>query len=462
MIFRLEIFGAAEQVTGSLYVLRTADHTVLLECGLIQGGRASEERNRDPFPVPVDEIDAVVLSHAHIDHSGRVPLLYKRGYRGPVYTQRASLALSTIMLPDSGYLNEKDAEWENRKREQKDLPPAEPLYTRVEAEQALSLFEGIAYDERVEILPGLSLVLHDAGHILGSSIVELTCTEEGNGRTLVFSGDLGYRDAPVMDPPAILEHADVVLMESTYGDRLHRPFSETIEELTEVFDAARAARGNILIPAFTVGRTQDLLYLMKENERRWGLDHWQVFLDSPMGIEATATYARYQHLYGANLFAQGATLPNLPRIRATKTTEESMEINQVKSGAIVIAGSGMCSGGRIHHHLKNNVWREECHVLIVGYQAVGTLGRRLVDGADEIRLWGEDYPVRAHIHTIGGLSAHADQAGLLDWYGHFEGRPPVYLVHGEERAQAPLAAKLRSTLNAPASIARHGQIIDIA
>ena len=461
MTYTLQFFGATEQVTGSLYLLRTEKHTVMLECGLIQGGRSEEARNRDPFPVPVGEIDAVVISHAHIDHSGRLPLLVKRGYKGPVYTQHASKTLCEIMLPDSGYLNEKDVEWENKKRVKSGKPLLEALYTRADAEKCLAQIDSIGYEEPTEILPGLSLTFHDAGHILGSSIVELTCTDNGKERTLVFSGDLGYRDAPVMNPPVRLKKADVVMLESTYGDRLHRAFDATTEELTELFNTASAAQGNILIPAFTVGRTQDLLYLMSKNIKRWGLDKWRIFVDSPMGIEATSAYARYRNLYGAHLFKPGSDLPNLPNITMSRSTEESMMINSIKSGAIIIAGSGMCSGGRIHHHLKNNIWRPECHLVIVGYQAFGTLGRRIVDGVEKIRLWGEYYPVRAHVHTIGGLSAHADQADLLDWYGAFDDHPPVYLVHGEERSQGPLAKKLRERFDAPVTIARYGQMIDI-
>lgn len=461
MKFELQFFGATEQVTGSLYVIRTDHHTVLLECGLIQGGHKEEASNADPFPVAVHEIDAVILSHAHIDHSGRVPLLIKRGYSGPVYTQNATRELCAIMLPDSGYLNEKEVERENRRRAEKGESLLEPLYTRDDAENSLEFFHGHRYDESAEILPGLWLRFLDAGHILGSAIVELTCRDGIASRTLVFSGDLGYRDAPVMEPACRLKHADAVLMESTYGDRLHRSFDDTLTELTDVFHSAKASRGNILIPAFTVGRTQDLLYLMAENYQRWGLADWHIYLDSPMGIEATATYAHFRHLYGAELFVPGSDLPALPNFHATKSTEESMTINPIRSGAIIIAGSGMCTGGRIHHHLKNNIWRPECHLVIVGFQAFGTLGRRLVDGDDEIRLWGETVPVRAQIHTVGGLSAHADQADLLDWYGSFENRPPVYLVHGEQDAQHALQAKLRETLHAPASIARHAETIQI-
>ena len=459
MGIELEFCGAAGEVTGSLHVIRAGGHTLLLECGMIQGGRKSEARNRDPFPVPVDEIDAVILSHAHIDHSGRVPLLVRRGYTGPVYTQNATRALCTIMLPDSGYLSEKDAEWENKRLRKQGKPLVEPLYTLEDAQACLSQFRSFKYDESFQVVPGVKARFLDAGHILGSAIVELTF--ESEDKRLVFSGDLGYRDAPVMDPPVRPARADLVIMESTYGDRLHRAFDETMEELNGVFEVARANQGNILIPAFTVGRTQDLLYLMAENYDAWNIGDWHIFLDSPMGIEATETYAEYRHLYGVRLFSADKTMPGLPNVHMTQTTEESMVINQVREGAIIIAGSGMMSGGRILHHLKNNIWRPECHLLIVGFQAYGSLGRRIVDGVDEIRLFGETYPVRANVHTIGGLSAHADQRDLIDWYGAFENRPPLWLVHGEADAQRALAGEIRRQLGAEARIAAPGDTVRI-
>lgn len=458
---KLTFLGATGEVTGSLYLLEAGGRKVLLECGLIQGGRKSELRNRDPFPFDVDSIDAVVISHAHIDHSGRLPLLSKRGYSGKIYCQNATRALCSIMLPDSGYLNEKDAEWENKRRRKKGEELIEPTYTRTDAEDCLKQFESVGYGEPFEPADGFGVTFHDAGHILGSSIVEVTAREQGVSRTLVFSGDLGYRDAPVMNSPARLKRADAVLLESTYGDRLHRPFDETINELTEVFAAAKASRGNILIPAFTVGRTQDLLYLMAENDDQWHIDNWQIFLDSPMGISATKVYARYRHLYGARLFGPDQSLVELDNVHMTQSTEESMQINYIKSGAIIIAGSGMCTGGRIHHHLKNNIWRPECHLVIVGYQAHGSLGRRIVDGAEEIKLWGETYPVRAKVHTIGGLSAHADQKDLIDWYAGFQNRPPVYLVHGENEPREILADRLREQLTAPVKIAELGQQVNV-
>ena len=461
MGLELQFFGATGEVTGSLYVLRTGSHTVLLECGLIQGSPQNEERNSESLPVGVDQVDAIVLSHAHIDHSGRVPRFVKQGYRGPVYVQNATKALCGIMLPDSGYLNEKDAEYENRKRRRRGQALIKPLYTREDAEESLELFRGVAYGEEIEVVPGLKLRFHDAGHILGSAIVELYWSGAGGERRLVFSGDLGYREAPVMNKPDTLAEAHAVIMESTYGDREHRSFAETLDELTAVFQSARASQGNILIPAFTVGRTQDLLYLMAENYERWNLDNWDIYLDSPMAIQATRVYSEYRHLYGVKLFGPDSNLPDLPNFHTTRTPEDSMQINDIRSGAIVIAGSGMCSGGRILHHLKNNVWRPECHLLIVGFQAEGTTGRRLVDGADTIRLYGDEYRVRIQLHTIGGLSAHGDQADLVAWYGAFRNRPPVYLVHGERQAQEVLAKKLRDDLTAPVHIAERGQTIRI-
>jgi len=457
----LQFLGATGEVTGSLYLLRVGGHKVLLECGLIQGGDQNEERNREPFPFPVDEIDAVILSHSHIDHSGRVPRLVRQGYGGPVFAHEATKALCEIMLPDSGYLNEKEAEWENKKRRRNGKPLIQPLYTREDGERSIEQFRGVPYGSPVEVVPGLELTYHDAGHILGSCIVELRVGSGAQRRTLVFSGDLGFRDAPVMNPATRLGNADAVLMESTYGDRLHRPIEETLAELTEVFHTARAGQGNILIPAFTVGRTQDLLLLLAENFDRWNLDKWQIFLDSPMGIAATDIYSRFRQLYATKLFNAHSKLPDLPNLHETRTPEESMAINQIESGAIIIAGSGMCSGGRILHHLKHNIWRPQCHLVVVGYQAYGTLGRRLVDGAETIKLWGEDYKVRIRISTIGGLSAHADQQDLVDWYGAFGNRPPVYLVHGEPAAQKALLARLRSELGARASIAEYGQTISI-
>ena len=358
----IQFFGATGRVTGSCYLIRVREHQFLLECGLIQGSDEEEALNREPFPFDVSTIDAVVLSHAHIDHSGRLPLLRKRGYDGPIYTHKATQSLCAIMLRDSGYLNEKDAEWANRKRRRQGLPLLTPLYTLEDAEDVLGQFRGFGYGTRKEILPGVSVRLRNAGHILGAAIVELWLEEDGRECKLVFSGDLGYVDAPVMPDPEIVTDADLVLLESTYGDRLHRDPASTLEELASVFAEGRRGRGNIVIPAFAVGRTQDLVYLMAEHYDDWHIGEHRVFLDSPMAIEATAAYSQFRNLFDTELFRPGTTETRLKNLSMSRTSLDSMAINEIESGAIIIAASGMCTGGRVVHHLKHNLWRSECHI----------------------------------------------------------------------------------------------------
>ena len=464
MTINVQFFGAAGEVTGSCHLVTVGARRVLLDCGLIQGGRKDEARNRDPFSFDPARIDAVVLSHAHIDHSGRLPLLVKSGFRGTIHTHRASRDLCRIMLKDAGYLSEKDAEWENRKRERKGLPPVEPLFTMEDAKLAMQQFKGMVYAEKTRILPGVDLRLSDAGHILGSSIVELWL-DDGTHRTkLVFSGDLGRSGMPVLEDPVLIKDADRVILESTYGDRLHRSWDATEKELQQILDKAMEGRGNILIPAFAVGRTQEILYLFAKYYEEWGLDRWHIFLDSPMAIEATGVFTQNTELFdreAAELWRRNNHDPLLPDLHISRTPEQSMAINTIRRGAIIIAGSGMCTGGRIRHHLKHNIWRRDCQLVITGFQARGTTGRALVDGARTIRLWGEEIRVAAKVHTIGGLSAHADQAALSNWYANFDGRPPVTLVHGEERAISSLSAHLRRQLSAPVHVAQPGESLDL-
>lgn len=457
----IKFLGAAGTVTGSCHLISIGGKRLLLDCGQFQGGHKEDALNREPLEIDAQDVDAIVLSHAHIDHSGRLPLLCKQGFKGPIYTHPASRALCEIMLHDSGYLHEKDAEWENKRRRRKHLREIEPLYTRADADAVMEQFRGVEYGVRRNILPGVDICLRKAGHILGAAIVELWLEEEGVRRKIVFSGDLGYGDAAVMDPPTRIEQADLVLMESTYGDRNHRPFESTVEELGAIFKHATDVGGNILIPAFAVGRTQDILYLLEAHHDDWRLDRWQIYLDSPMAIETTELYWRYRDLYETRLFPEGRR-PALPNVTASMSTEESMRINQIESGAIIIAASGMCTGGRIMHHLKHNLWRKECHVVFVGFQAQGTLGRRIVDGATRVRLFQETIRVGAAIHTVGGLSAHADQQGLDDWYGAFKDRPPLVLVHGEPRAQEALAARLHKNYGVEARIPALGDVLPIA
>jgi metallo-beta-lactamase family protein len=464
MALSIQFFGAAGEVTGSCHLLTVGDQRVLLDCGLIQGGRKDEARNREPFPFSPGSIDAVVLSHAHIDHSGRLPLLVKSGFRGPIYTHRACRDLCRVMLKDAGFLSEKDAEWENRKRERKGLEPVEPLFTVEDAKIAMRQFKGRVYTEKQQILPGVSLRLADAGHILGSSIVELWLDDGAEARKLVFSGDLGRSGMPVLEDPAVIQQADRVIMESTYGDRLHRSWEDTYREIHTVLNDATGAKGNILIPAFAVGRTQEILYLFAKYYQEWKLDRWLIFLDSPMAIEATRVFTENADLFdedAAELWRQNNNNPLLPNLQISRTPNQSMAINRIRKGAIIIAGSGMCTGGRIKHHLKHNIWRKDCQLVISGFQARGTPGRALVDGARHIRLWGEEIRVQAKVHTIGGLSAHADQPALKNWYANFKERPPVSLVHGEERAIEGLSDCLREQLSAPVHIARKGELLDL-
>ncbi|MCB1757196.1 MAG: MBL fold metallo-hydrolase [Gammaproteobacteria bacterium] len=461
---KVTCFGATREVTGSCHLLEVAGKKVLLDCGMIQGRAKDEARNREPFPFDVASLDAVVLSHAHIDHSGRLPLLVKSGFTGPIYSHAASIDLCKILLKDSAYINEREVQWENRKRERKGLKLLEPLYSQQDAAEAMQNFEALAYAEPREILPGVTVTLHDAGHIIGSAIVELTLSENGIDKTLVFSGDLGHRGSPILRDYSLLEHADLVMMESTYGDRDHKGWDESFEEVSEIVRIINNSTGNVLIPAFAVGRSQTILYMFAKYAREWQLDRWQIFLDSPMAIEATAVYARHTDLYdeAASAFWQeNDSLMHLPNLHYSKTSEQSMKLNRISDGAIIIAGSGMCTGGRIKHHLKHNAWRSNCHIVITGYQAHGTIGRDLVDGKRHIRLWGETIRVAAQVHTIGGLSAHAGQRGLLDWYAGFKNRPRVLLVHGEEEAMEVFAGRLRNDYQAKVEIATHGQSYEI-
>jgi len=461
---KLQTFGAAGRVTGSCHLIEIGDIRILLDCGLIQGGRKEEALNSDPFPFDPARIDAVVLSHAHIDHSGRIPLLIKAGFTGPVYAHTATRALCDIMLKDAGFIQEHDAERENRRRKRKGLPAVEPLYTADEAVAGMRQFRSVPYDRKLRILPPVIVRFRDAGHILGSCIIELWLTEGGDERKLVFSGDLGHEGAPILRDPTFVHDADLVLMESTYGDRDHRSWDETAQEVLEIAAATRHAKGNILIPAFAVGRSQMLLYWMVANFEQNGLAEWRVFLDSPMAIRATHVYASHAQLFDSaarDLWGGRPMESLLPNLTFTRTASQSMEINAIESGAIIVAGSGMCTGGRIVHHLRRNIWRRECHVIIVGYQAQGTTGRQIVDGARRVRLFGETVRVAANIHTIGGLSAHAGQGALMRWYDQFHGRPPLVLVHGEHDAQLTLQRRIREKYAAPVHVAAAGEGFDL-
>lgn len=456
---QVHFHGAAGEVTGSMHLVEAAGKRVLLDCGLIQGSREAEARNAEPFPFDPSTLDALVLSHAHIDHIGRVPLLVKRGFRGPIYTQQASAELMRIMLMDAASLSESEAERANR-RLRKGQIPAEPLFADDDVQQAMQQVQPLPYDTRTTVVPGVDIALRDAGHILGSAIVELWA----DGRKLVFSGDLGPKGTPILRDPAVVRQADLLLMESTYGDRNHRDRPETVRELGDIFEHAWRDRGNVLIPAFAVGRTQELLYWFARNWDAWKLERWRIFLDSPMAAKVVNVYARHHGLFDEDARRVWSQSPNpfrLPNLHVAETTQQSMAINQVENGAIIIAGSGMANGGRIQHHLRYNLGRRNAHVVFVGYQAEGTLGRRLVDGAAWVRIHGRDYRVNAQRHTVGGLSAHTDQHGLMEWYGQFQPSPPLVLVHGEDKAREALAGEIGERHGAPVELARPGMTVDV-
>jgi metallo-beta-lactamase family protein len=455
---KVRFHGAAGEVTGSCHEVEAAGHRVLLDCGMIQGSEADEARNTQPFGFDVASIDAVVLSHAHIDHCGRLPVLVQSGYHGPIFTQAATADLLPVMLEDAASLAEMDAERDNRHRRD-GRADHKPLFTRHDVARVLRQVRKLDYDTATEILPGITVTLRDAGHILGSASVELQARENGTARTLVFSGDLGPRGTPILRDPEAIPRADLLLLESTYGGRAHRERAATVAELGEIFSRARAEGGNVLIPAFAVGRSQELLYQFARHWDEWQLSHWRIFLDSPMASKVSAVYDRHQELFDeeARRFWQEKQHPfQLPNLQFTVEVAQSQAINQIHGGAIIIAGSGMCNGGRIRHHLLRNLGNKRNHIIFVGYQAVGTLGRRLVDGAPQVKIFGEEIAVKAQRHTVGGLSAHADQPGLLDWYGRIGNRPPVVLVHGEDDAREPLAGVLRTRYGCDVTLARPG------
>jgi len=441
----------------------------LLDCGLIQGGRKDEARNADPFPFDAATVDAVVLSHSHLDHCGRLPLLVKRGFRGPIFAESATCELAAILLADAAHLAQRDAEYMSRKTGKR----VKPLYTMADGEDAVRQMQRRKYREKFPVVPGVEVCFRDAGHILGSCSVELWLEEEGVQRKLVFSGDIGQYDTPILKDPECIDSADVVLIESTYGSRCHRDRSETVQEIGEIISAARAGKGNILIPAFAIGRSQEVLYMLGRHFDEWELGRFQIFLDSPMAIEASKVYWGNAQLYDEEASRlrkqmsvgkggdENGGMPMLPNLKLTRSPEDSMAINHIRSGAIIIAGSGMCTGGRIVHHLKHNLPYAHNHVIIAGYQAFGTLGRKLVDGFEMVRIHNEEIAVKAKIHTVGGLSAHGDQEDLARWYECMANRPPVYLVHGERESQTAFKEYLSARNGAEVHLPDPGDILDL-
>jgi len=450
---KISFHGADRGVTGSCHLLECADKRMLVDCGMYQGGRELAEENAEPFGFDPAAIDFLLLTHAHLDHCGRIPLLVKRGFTGEVITTAASLELARLVMLDSAGLQEEEARYQQRKarrRHGNQRNEIEPLYTTLDALNSLEFFGRRAnYAQGVELAPGIRATFFDAGHILGSASILLELEEDGRQHRLLFSGDLGYSGRAILRDPVTPPAVDTVVMETTYGDRLHKQLQPSVDELYAVINETIGRGGNVIIPTFALERAQEILYYLREGVNNKSIEHFlNVFLDSPMAISATQIFERHPECYDAEALKLSHHQEgpfDLPGLHFTRETADSKAINQVTGGAVIMAGSGMCTGGRIRHHLKHNLWSKRNSIVLVGYAAHGTLARRIIDGAERVRIFGEDIPVRASVHTIGGFSAHADQAELLAWHAK-TGRPKTtFLVHGEEESMQIFAEKLQDT-----------------
>lgn len=447
---RLEFIGAAHVVTGSCYLLHAGDRKYLVDCGMYQGTRRLREMNYEPFPFNPAEIEAVFLTHAHIDHCGRIPQLVREGFCGKIYATKATCELAHIMLPDSAHIQESDAEIMNRKNARRSEAPIMPLYTQADAFAALERFEPVLYGDALDI-GSLHIVYHDAGHILGSAILEMTVTENEQQTKIVFSGDLGQPHQPILRDPETIAGADFLLVESTYGDRVHRDYDKETALLEVVRDTMDRG-GNVIIPSFAVGRTQTLLYYFYQLWKEGRLDgDIPIIIDSPLAIQATRVFLNnYENFDEETIafFGKNGTIPSFPQVRIAESAADSRALNSAEGSAIILSASGMADAGRILHHLKHNLWRPESTVLFVGYQAEGSLGRRLVDGIKRVRVLGEEIAVKAQIQVLDGFSAHADAAQIVDWMRSITAPRPakVFLVHGEGQAQEALRQRINEEL----------------
>jgi len=445
---KIHFHGAAGDVTGSAYHVVTDQASILVDCGFFQGRKEESAKNRRKAKLDGGKLDAVILTHGHLDHIGRLPLLTRKGYKGPIYATRPTLDIATLILKDSLALQKQDLKRQNQKRAQQKLPPLEPLFEEPDVRKLKPLATPVKYNQRFQVAPGIEARLVDAGHVIGSASVELTVRENGHKKVVVFSGDLGPRGAPLLNDPEPFKEADAVIMESTYGDRNHRSMHDTAIEGRQIISKAIDDKAKVLVPVFAVGRTQLLLYLLAGAFKRKTLPPFPIFLDSPMAIHATKIYGRNNELFDAEaieMVKSGDLMRSLKSARPTTSPGESRALNTVKGPCLIMAGSGMCNGGRIMHHLRHNLPIPDTAILIVGFQSQGSLGRKLVDGAKSVRIFGEEIPVRASIHTMGGFSAHADQNGLLDWYSTLAPvRPRTIITHGEDRARKAFSDLIES------------------
>lgn len=459
---QLTFCGAAQQVTGSCFFFETDSSRFLVDCGMFQGGRSVREQNLATFPFDAGALDFVILTHAHIDHSGLLPRLHAEGFHGPIHATSATRDLISVLLPDSAYLQQMESE-----RAARHGRAFTPAYDMRAAHDVLTQVRTIGYDQPFEPAKGVRAKLRDAGHILGAATIELWLTERGRTRKVVVSGDLGQPGRPIVRDPKPILDAEVLLLDSTYGNRDHRPLAQTLDELVQILNGALDdRRGVVLVPAFAVGRTQEFLYYLNRLSREGRIRAPNVFVDSPLATQVTEITARHLELFDeeAGRLAQEGARPdgNALRIRYTGSVQESIALNRIAAGAIIVAASGMCDGGRIRHHLRHRLANPATTVLFIGFQAAGTLGRRLVDRAPLVRIFGEDIPVRARIATLGGFSAHADQSALLGWLGHLRAAPEqLFLVHGEADVAAALAARIVERFGWHARVPQQGEVVGL-
>ncbi|MDR0293363.1 MAG: MBL fold metallo-hydrolase [Oscillospiraceae bacterium] len=463
---KLSFFGAAREVTGSCHFVEACGRKFFIDCGLPQGIDVELPLR---FPVPAGEVDFVLLTHAHIDHAGRLPLLKKLGFKGKVYATPATCDLSSIMLRDSAHIQESDAEWQNRKAQRSGKQEVVPLYTVEDALAVIADFIPCEYERVITLAPGLTARFRDIGHLLGSACIELWAEEGGAMRKIVFSGDIGNANQPLLRDPVTVDEADYVVMEATYGDRLHDVPADYAAELAGVIRRTFDRGGNVVIPAFAVGRTQEILYFLRQVKERGlvsGHGDFPVYVDSPLANEATTVFLRHQDACydeeGLDLLRRKVNPIGFDGLKLSLTAEDSKAINFLKEPAVIISASGMCDAGRIRHHLKHNLWRPECTVVFTGYQAHGTVGRALLEGASELRLFGETVYVKSEVVRLAGISGHADQAQLLKWAEGFRAAPKrVFIVHGESAVCDIFAALVEKGLNCPASVPEYGGVWDL-